>query len=219
MSGSEVVLLAPLCGWLTPLEEVPDPVFAERMMGDGVAIDPVQNVLHSPADATVIAIPESAHAVTLRLENGAELLIHIGLETVALAGAGFRALRSNGAEVKAGDPLIEFDLDQVAHHVRSLVTPMVVASEDFSLEIDRCSRSVSKGDPIGRIRGSAQVGSTAAHGETVERSVTVEAAHGLHARPAARVAALLRLERAERGRNARPWSAQRGGSTDRRSWS
>src|SRR5207248_11422705 len=104
---SEVVLRAPFAGWLTPLEEVPDPVFAERMMGDGIAIDPVENVLRAPADATVIAIPDTAHAATLQLANGAEILIHIGLETVALGGKGFRALCSAGATVKTGDSLIE----------------------------------------------------------------------------------------------------------------
>ncbi len=73
-------------------------MFAERMMGDGIAIDPIESVLRAPADATVIAIPDTAHAVTLRLANGAELLIHIGLETVALGGAGFRALTSAGQQ-------------------------------------------------------------------------------------------------------------------------
>src|SRR5919112_609181 len=98
---SEIVLLAPFAGWLTPLAEVPDPVFAERMMGDGVAVDPLDSVLQAPADGTIISIPDTAHAATLRLENGAEVLIHIGLETVALGGAGFRALVSAGDKVKA----------------------------------------------------------------------------------------------------------------------
>src|SRR4030095_11847835 len=111
---SDVILHAPFAGWLTPLEEVPDPVFAERMMGEGIAIDPVEAVLRAPANATVIAIPDTAHAVTPRLENGAELLIHIGLETVALGGNGFRACSSTGREVRAGDALIEVDLAAVA---------------------------------------------------------------------------------------------------------
>ena len=91
---TDVVLRAPFAGWVTPLDEGPDTVFAERMMGDGIAVDPVEPVLRAPADATVIAIPDTAHAVTLRLANGAELLIHIGLETVALGGVGFRAVSS-----------------------------------------------------------------------------------------------------------------------------
>jgi phosphocarrier protein FPr/phosphocarrier protein len=187
-----VLLLAPFAGWLTPLEEVPDPVFAERMMGDGVAIDPVEAVVRAPADATVIAIPETAHAITLRVANGAELLIHIGLETVALGGKGFRALSSAGAEVKAGDPLIEFALDEVARAARSLVTPIVLASEGFEFQPEKPSRSVMRGEPIGRVRGARAAPPTNASGAAYERTVRIEAAHGLHARPAARLAALLR---------------------------
>lgn len=193
---TEVVLRAPFAGWVTPLEEVSDPVFAERMMGDGIAIDPVESVLRAPADATVIAIPDTAHAATLRLANGAELLVHIGLETVALGGRGFRALSSAGDKVKAGDPLIEIDLAEVACGARSLVTPIVVANEGFALELERSSRKVVCGEPIGRVCGSAiAVASTS--GGTDERTVRIAAAHGLHARPAARIASLLRTFDAE----------------------
>jgi phosphocarrier protein FPr/phosphocarrier protein len=194
---SEIVLVAPFSGWLTPLEEVPDPVFAQRMMGDGLAIDPTEAVLRAPADATVIAIPDTAHAVTLQLVNGAELLIHIGLETVALKGAGFRTLRSAGAKVKAGDPLIEVDLAKVAQGARSLVTPIVVANEGFTLSLEALSRPVRAGERIGTIGGEARPLSGDSAGEHYERSIRIEAAHGLHARPAARIAALLKQHRAE----------------------
>ena len=194
---SDVILLAPFAGWLTPLDEVPDPVFAERMMGEGVAIDPVDPVLRAPADASVIAIPETAHAVTLRLTNGAEVLIHIGLETVGLGGKGFRAMSSAGAEVKAGDPLIEIDLANVARAARSLVTPIVVANEGFEFALGQPSRSVGAGEPIGTIRDGGRTSSQGAVGETYECAVRVEAPHGLHARPAARLAALLKRFDAE----------------------
>ncbi len=213
---SEIVLLAPLGGWLTPLEEVPDPVFAERMMGDGVAIDPIDSVVCAPADATVISIPDTAHAATLRLANGAELLIHIGLETVGLGGKGFRALSSAGAELKAGDPLIEMDLAAVARGARSLVTPIVIANEGFEYVADRPSRKVAQGDPIGRIRGAVEI-QAGASGEAYERTVSIGAAHGLHARPAARIAACLRpfsgevvLVRDEKRANARSTVAMLG---------
>jgi phosphoenolpyruvate-protein phosphotransferase len=214
---SDVVLLAPFSGWLTPLDEVPDPVFAERMMGEGIAIDPTENLLRAPADGTVIAIPETAHAATLRLSNGAEILIHIGLETVALGGAGFRALSSAGANVKAGEPLIEVDLDEVARGAHSLVTPIVLASEGFELELEEPSRKVAHGEPIGRVRGTAMAAQADASGETYERTVRIEAVHGLHARPAARIAALLRpfaaevnLAVGERAANARSTVAMLG---------
>lgn len=194
---SEVVLLAPFAGWLTPLEEVPDAVFADRMMGDGVAVDPTEALLRAPADATVIAIPDTAHAVTLRLANGAELLIHIGLETVALGGKGFRALSSAGAEVKAGDPLIEIDLAEVAGAARSLITPIVAANEGFEIAVEQASRSVSTGQTIAVVRGKSAASAAAQTGETYERTVRVDAAHGLHARPAARITAMLKQYNAE----------------------
>ena len=185
MRANDVILVAPLAGWLTPLEEVPDPVFAERMMGDGFAIDPIESVLRAPVDAQVLSIPETGHAVTLLLENGAELLIHIGLETVALGGRGFRALVSAGARVKASDPLIEFDLDGVARAARSLVTPIVVANEGYSLELDALSRSVRSGEAVGRIKGEGSAAAAAEGGRHAERTVRIDAPHGLHARPAA----------------------------------
>ena len=191
MSGN-VQLVAPLAGWLTPLEEVPDPVFAERMMGDGVAIDPTSSTLCAPADATVITIPETAHAVTLRLDNGAELLIHVGLETVALSGSGFRPLSSAGARVKRGDPLIELDLDSIARGAKSLVTPIILASDGYSIELDPVLRPVALGEPIATIRGQHEAQALEGSEGTYERTVTIGAAHGLHARPAARVATLLK---------------------------
>src|SRR5437763_10808390 len=172
---SDVVLLAPFAGWLTPLEEVPDPVFADRMMGDGVALDPLEPILRAPADATVIAIPETAHAATLRLANGAELLIHIGLETVGLGGRGFRALSGAGATVKAGEPLIEIDLEQVARGATSMVTPIILASEGYSLALDAPSRAVKCGEPIATVRGERTAAAAATLGETYERKVIIRA--------------------------------------------
>ncbi|HET6942050.1 MAG TPA: phosphoenolpyruvate--protein phosphotransferase [Sphingomicrobium sp.] len=194
---NEIILLAPCGGWLTPLDEVPDPVFAERMMGEGLAIDPLEAVVRAPADAMVIAIPDTAHAVTLKLANGAELLIHIGLETVALKGAGFRALSSAGTWVKAGDPLIEVDLAQVARGALSLVTPIVVANEGFTLSLEPLSRPAHSGDRIGTIRGQALTVAGDGDGEGYERTIQINAPHGLHARPAARIAALLKQFRAD----------------------
>lgn len=188
---SEVVLHAPFAGWLSTLDEVGDPVFADRMMGEGFAIDPVEGVLRAPADGEVVQVPDSAHAVTLRLENGAELLLHIGLDTVALGGEGFAAKVRPGDRVARGDPLIAFDLAAIAQAARDLVTPVVAPGEGVQVAVDRPGRLVAAGEPIARVAAAALRDEMTA-GATVERVITVMAAHGLHARPAARIVALLK---------------------------
>ena len=99
---SELSLVAPLAGWVGPLDEAPDPVFAERMMGDGVLIDPTSAVLCAPCDGEVVSVHHTRHAVTIRAANGAEILMHIGLETVALKGEGFTAHVKDGQAVRCG---------------------------------------------------------------------------------------------------------------------
>ena len=123
-----ITLLAPLAGWSTPLDEAPDEVFARRMLGEGVAIDPTAGTLCAPCDAEVIVLPASRHAVTLRLHGGCEILLHVGLDTVALAGEGFEAHVRQGAQVSAGDPLLSFDLDLLARRARTVTRADVSAA-------------------------------------------------------------------------------------------
>jgi phosphoenolpyruvate-protein phosphotransferase len=185
-------LLAPLDGWAAPLSEVPDPVFAEKMMGDGLAIDPIGNVLRSPCDGEVAVLHRAHHAVTIRAANGAEILMHIGLETVALAGKGFTPKVKEGDKVKAGDPLIEFDLDAVAKGAKDLITPVIVTNHDeFVLSHRKSDCRIGGKDVLMRLRRLVpQAATSTATSETAERKVTVPLPHGLHARPAARVADL-----------------------------
>ena len=190
---SDILLVAPFAGWLGPLDEVADPVFAQRMMGDGLAIDPVEGVLRAPADGQVVSIADTMHAVTLLLGDGVELLLHIGLDTVALGGKGFRAEVSAGDRVAAGDPLIGFDIEAVAAAARDLVTPMVLPGEGMRITIDRPGRMVTAGEAIARIwREGNGIAAAGTAGPTLERTITVVAPLGLHARPAARIVALLK---------------------------
>ena len=102
MGSGTLILKAPLAGWCMPLAEVPDPVFAERMAGDGVAIDPTAGALHAPCDGEIVPMKGAKHAVTLRAEPGIDILIHVGIDTVALAGEGFELLVSAGQRVRGG---------------------------------------------------------------------------------------------------------------------
>ncbi|MGH8201970.1 MAG: phosphoenolpyruvate--protein phosphotransferase [Steroidobacteraceae bacterium] len=195
-----IILLAPLAGWSTPLEEIPDPVFAARMLGDGLAVDPTGATLHAPCDGEIIALPESRHAVTLRTDGGAEILMHVGIDTVGLGGAGFQAHVQPGRRVVAGERLLTFDLDLIARRARSLLTPILVM-EGCGFTVARSSenRAVAVGDVLMEI---APIGATGARdgadepraadgrneigaGETRRLRVALE--HGIHARPAAQI--------------------------------
>src|SRR3954471_8307729 len=103
---STLQLIAPLSGQVWPLERIPDPVFAQKMVGDGLSIDPTDSVLVAPCAGEVIALHAAGHAVTLRTAEGAEILLHIGIDTVALRGEGFHARVERGDQVLAGAPLV-----------------------------------------------------------------------------------------------------------------
>ena len=107
-------LLAPLSGVLLALDKVPDPVFASRMIGDGLCIDPTSQTLCAPLAGVISNIQDTGHAVSVTGDNGVQVLMHIGLDTVHLAGKGFTRLVEEGQRVEVGQPLIEFDADYVA---------------------------------------------------------------------------------------------------------
>ncbi len=109
---------------------MPDPVFAGRMLGDGIAIDPTSGILVAPCAGEIVTLPASAHAVSIRTAQGIDVLVHVGIDTVQLGGRGFEARVRPGASVRAGDELIRFDLDVVARGAKSLMTPIVVTSMD-----------------------------------------------------------------------------------------
>ena len=128
----------PLQGQLVPIETVPDPVFSQKMMGDGFAIQPANGTVVSPVDGEVISVFPTKHAVSLKNENGKEILIHVGLETVSLNGEGFTSFVKDGQKVKKGQKLLEADFDFIKNKVPSIVTPVVFTnlSENEKLIID-----------------------------------------------------------------------------------
>jgi multiphosphoryl transfer protein len=196
VDSSKLILYSPLQGWSAPLEEAPDAVFAGRMMGDGVVIDPTGNSLHAPCDGTLIVVPASRHAVTLRADNGAEILLHVGIDTVGLAGEGFELHVREGQRVRAGERLISFDLEVLAQRAKSLVTPVVV-TDTMGFVISRRSQngSLRVGDFLMEVSPTAELappGVAPSLGHGVEANVLVLLEHGIHARPAASLAAAVK---------------------------
>jgi phosphocarrier protein len=187
-NNKELTLSAPLSGPVLTLAKVPDPVFASGAMGDGIAIDPLNDTLHAPCAGVVVHVARTGHALTLRADNGAELLLHLGLDTVELQGQGFSMLVKEGARVANGQPLLRYDLDKVAQQCKSLVSLLILTnSQDFQAR-PITLKSVKVGEPllhiIRRQTSSAQVDTEFAGAEIVG---LVRIAHrgGLHARPAA----------------------------------
>ncbi|UXV55830.1 glucose-specific PTS transporter subunit IIBC [Staphylococcus aureus] len=126
------IVHAPLTGEVTPLSEVPDQVFSEKMMGDGIAIKPSQGEVRAPFNGKVQMIFPTKHAIGLVSDSGLELLIHIGLDTVKLNGEGFTLHVEEGQEVKQSDLLISFDLDYIRKHAKSDITPIIVTQGNIT---------------------------------------------------------------------------------------
>jgi PTS system glucose-specific IIA component len=133
----EIDIYAPISGKVLSLEEVPDPVFSEKMMGDGMAIEPSDGKVVAPIDGDIIQIFPTKHAVGIKAANGAEILIHIGLETVSMKGEGFESHVSQGDKVKKGDLLVTFDLNLVREKANSTITPVILTNGNMIENIEK----------------------------------------------------------------------------------
>ncbi len=187
-------IFAPVAGWATSLSEVPDPAFSQKMVGDGIAIDPLSETVVAPCDGEVVSIHRARHACAIRAANGAEILIHIGVDTVNLGGEGFKALVAEGAQVTMGDRLISFDMLSVSAKAKSMHVIMVVTDPDSYPVIEHVEgQEVAAGDPVFTI-GTPEnvtvspppVSDMADSDKSMEfeRNVVVPMANGFHARPA-----------------------------------
>ena len=142
-------IFAPVVGSAVPVTEVPDPTFAECMLGNGIAIIPAEGKVVAPCDATVDAMFETGHAVSLVAANGAEILIHVGLDTVTLKGKHFTIHAKSGDQVKKGDLLIEFDNDAIKAEGFNTITPVLVCnSDDYATFNTKVGKAVTNADVV-----------------------------------------------------------------------
>ena len=195
VKGSNLDLVAPLSGFLVPIEQVPDPVFAQKLVGDGISLDPTSTTLTAPCAGEVLHIHPASHALTIKSDKGLEIMMHIGLDTVKLRGEGFAAKVKVGDRVEIGDILIEFDGDFVAQRARSLLTQIVVTNSDLLQSVVYGEGSVRQGESVilellGADESSESSTNSGAEGVTEVTTVTSEAIvipnpAGLHARPSA----------------------------------
>ncbi|MDQ1147898.1 PTS system glucose-specific IIA component [Bacillus sp. SORGH_AS 510] len=128
----KLAIFAPVNGDIIPLSEVPDPVFSQKMMGEGIAMVPEEGKVTSPVKGNVILVADTKHAVGIRAVDGTEILIHVGLETVSLNGEGFTVAVNVGDKVAAGQLLMKVDLDTIKVRAKSIITPIVITNSHES---------------------------------------------------------------------------------------
>ncbi len=187
---STVTIKAPVSGFLMPIEQVPDPVFAEKMLGDGVAIDPLSDTLLAPCDGRILQLHDAHHALTVVTAEGVQIMMHIGLDTVALRGHGFRPRVRVNDFVKSGQPLIEFDPDFIAQNAPSLLILIVVVNSDRVIDFGKARGETLAGvTPVMTLflhSGDITTGEPVAlDAEAPTATVTMPIEAGLHLRPAA----------------------------------
>ncbi|SAK97269.1 phosphoenolpyruvate--protein phosphotransferase [Caballeronia temeraria] len=190
---ARIELMAPLSGVMVQLETVPDPVFAQKMVGDGVSIDPTSDELLAPLAGKVTQLHRAAHAATITGENGLQVLIHIGLDTVMLRGEGFTPLVKEGDTVTTGQPLIRFDPVIVGARAVSLLTQMVIANGELVTRYVPATGLVTAGKDVALevefVGGGTDEATGSAAGAVQSDEVALPNPQGLHARPAAVFAA------------------------------
>ena len=210
---NELLLRAPLSGIVYPLERVPDAVFAQKLMGDGVSIDPTDATLRAPCAGEVANLHAASHALTLRTAGGVEVMMHIGIDTVNLKGVGFTPHVKAGDKVEAGTPLIDFDIDQIATHAKSLLTEIIILNGDAARVVERASGRVKAGTHTllklalldGEVKAAPKEGAT-----VTSEAILVPNPTGFHARPAAVLANVaksfqseVKVQKGDRSANAR----------------
>jgi PTS system D-glucosamine-specific IIC component len=146
--SSKDKFVSPIEGKILSITDVPDEVFSQKMMGDGFAIEPKNGTVLSPVDGIITTVFPTKHAIGITAENGLELLIHFGIDTVNLKGEGLEALVEQDAKVKAGDPILKVDIDKIKDKVPSIITPIIFTNltDDQKLEIAKLGNHVKAGE-------------------------------------------------------------------------
>jgi phosphoenolpyruvate-protein phosphotransferase len=187
----------PIIGITMDITQVPDPVFADKLVGNGIAIDPLSNKIYAPVNGIIKSIHPSKHSIIIAADAGFDILIHIGLETVALGGDGFNIHVSDGDWIKMGDVIGEFDLDYVAQRSKTLITPIVLLDlnhEIFSFLVVP-QQETKFGFPIMQIKKKLIVlneDQSQISNLIKSKPILITNPHGIHARPAAAISSVAR---------------------------
>ncbi|HGO5815233.1 TPA: PTS glucose transporter subunit IIA [Mannheimia haemolytica] len=146
--SQEIKIYSPLTGEIVNIEDVPDVVFSEKIVGDGVAIRPSGDTIVAPVNGTIGKIFETNHAFSIESEEGVELFVHFGIDTVELKGEGFTRLAQEGQTVKVGEPIIKFDLALLEGKAKSVLTPIVISNMDEISNLSKLNGQVVAGESV-----------------------------------------------------------------------
>lgn len=124
----DIDILTPMNGEIVNIEDVPDEVFSQKMVGDGIAIQPTEGTVSAPCNGKIVQVFPTKHAIGIETDEGLQILIHIGIDTVELKGKGFKTFVDSGDIVKAGDKLLEVDLDYLKENGKPITTPVVITN-------------------------------------------------------------------------------------------
>lgn len=144
----KIEIFAPVSGEIVNIEDVPDVVFSKKIVGDGIAIKPSGNKIVSPLNGTIGKILDSKHAFSILSEDGVELFVHFGIDTIKLKGEGFKKIAQDNQKVKIGDTIILFDLNILEKKARSILTPVVISNMEKFKTIEKSSGSIIAGETI-----------------------------------------------------------------------
>lgn len=148
-----IEIYAPIHGKIIDLSEIPDEAFAQKMIGDGVGIEPTKNgdTIYAPVNTDDVGIFETNHAVSCETKEGIELIVHFGIDTVKLNGQGFERIATEGEAVKIGDALIKYDLGYIKSNAKSHKTPVIISNMDEVESIERMTGEVKPGDLLMKV--------------------------------------------------------------------
>lgn len=146
---TSLTIMSPITGKVVKIEDVPDQVFSQKMIGDGIAIEPSEGIVVAPIDGEIVQIFPTNHAVGIRGKDGLEILIHIGMDTVAMAGEGFKGHVVQGDQVTAGDKLVSFDLNLIREKAESIISPVVITNFEAIASLTKTEEiAVNRGESV-----------------------------------------------------------------------
>ena len=152
-NGKTITLYSHMNGTVVKLEDVEDEVFSQKILGEGAAVEPSEGKLYAPCDGKIDSVFDTKHAVNMVSDDGVEILLHIGIDTVKLGGQYFEAHVSDGQEVKKGELLISFDIDKIKAAGYKVTTPLIIGNTDDYASVEPVAQnSVSAGDMILKIK-------------------------------------------------------------------